>query len=147
MSETSREQRRTAKLREILPLYAFIELTVEALGAEARCSVPLTAATSNHFGVMHAGVLFSLAEAAGGLAFSAHAELRGRLVIAKRVEVAYRRQAKSTIHAAASVSDTEAARYVAALADDPKAAWPVEVALRDESGETVADAVCTFVLR
>ena len=58
--EESREHRLTGKLRKIFPIYDYMGLSVERLGNPLSCRAPMNAANGNHFGVMHAGVLFSL---------------------------------------------------------------------------------------
>jgi uncharacterized protein (TIGR00369 family) len=143
----SREAKRTLLLRKILPLYGCIELTVDSLDGAVRCSVPLSPVNSNHFGAMHAGVLFSLAEATAASVFGLHKPFEKLVVIAKDVEIKYLRSAKSRIHAVARLTDSDAERLRVALAADPKTEWRVPVTLYNADEEVVADAVGTFVLR
>jgi uncharacterized protein (TIGR00369 family) len=147
MNQASREARRTAKLRQILPLYDFIELTVDSLDSEARCSVPLSVSNRNHFGAMHAGILFSLAEVTAGCVFSMHKALSGRLVIAKNVEIRYLRPAMSAVYAIASLSEEVAREIQTAIEQDVKIDCRVPVTLFNDANEIVAEAVGIFVLR
>lgn len=147
MTEESREIRRTRILRTMLPLYDFIELTVSQLGEGAECSVPLSASNRNHVGIMHAGVLFALAEAAGGVAISVHREFARNAIIAKEVRITYRRPATTAVKARATVSAAAVASIRQGMLNDPKYAFDVTVSLVDEKERGVADALCTFVLR
>ena len=147
MSEPTREQKRTAMLRKVLPLYETIGLDVESLDGEVRCCVPLTPHNSNHFGVMHAGVLFSLAEATAALAFSLQKPFRGMLVIAKQVDLRFRRPATTAVTGRATLSQADADMLAKRLSEDPKSDWTIATTLVDAAGEVVADADATFVLR
>ncbi len=49
----------TAKLRQMFPIYDYIGLSVAELGNALHCRVPMQGSNANHFGAMHAGVLFS----------------------------------------------------------------------------------------
>lgn len=147
MTELTREERRTSKMREILPIYGFIELTVDSIDGAARCSVPLSRANANHVGIMHAGVIFLLAEATGGVAVSLHKEFSRHAIIAKNVAVRYRRPVSTRLHAMSVIDSDGAAALRKGLANDPNHAFDVTVVLHDEQEKLVAECVCTFVLR
>lgn len=145
--ELSRERKRTNTLRRILPLYDFIQLTVEKLGDVAICSVPLSAENTNHVGIMHAGVIFSLGEATAATAVSLHKPFSRLAVIAKSVEINYLKPASSSVHAIASLSDEQAISIEANRVENPKYAFEVEVALYNTQEKIVAEGKCVFVLR
>jgi len=146
MTET-REQRRTRVLQEVLPLYKFAGLQVDELADGARCSVPLSRENTNHVGIMHAGILFTLAEATSAIAISVNKDLARHIVIAKHVQISFRRPATTRVHATAMMTPEKAVDVVEAMATDPKHAFDIEVSLSDDSEKVVAEGVCTFVLR
>lgn len=146
-SNLSRERRVQTKLHAIFPIYKYISLSVDELGNTVRCSVPLTSDTSNHFGVVHAGVLFSLAEATAGLAITQHREFGKMLIVAQKVLVEYKRPARSAITATVSLDELFFKSLSAGLAADPKHRFEVSVNLHDEEGALVMQAVCGFQLR
>ena len=145
--DLSREQRLQAKLYGIFPIYEFMQLSVVSLGNPLRCFVPLLPQTSNHFGVMHAGVLFSLAEAAAGLSITQHREFAKMLIIAQNVTVTYRRPARTGVEAFVSLDDGFLQSLREQLAADPRHRFQVHVELSDQTGEIVTRAICDFQLR
>lgn len=147
MSDETREQRRTRWLQETIPLYGIIDLEVDTLDDKARCSVPLSTANTNHVGIMHAGVLFSLAEATAGVAISVHRDLARHAVIAKEVTIKYLRPAITRISAMSVVSPQQADQIRSGMASDSKFSFDVPVELFDAADAAVASGTCTFVLR
>ena len=145
--DLSREQRLQAKLYGIFPIYEFMQLSVVSLGNPLRCSVPLLPQTSNHFGVMHAGVLFSLAEAAAGLSITQHREFAKMLIIAQNVTVTYRRPARTGVEAIVSLDDRFLHSLREKLVEDPRHRFQIPVELSDQTGEIVTRATCDFQLR
>lgn len=143
----SREQKLQAKLYEIFPIYGFMELSVIALGNPLRCYAPLLTQTSNHFGVMHAGVLFSLAEAAAGLSITQHREFAKMLIVAQQVTVEYLKPAKTGIEAAVSIDEAFLQSLREGLAANPRHRFEVPVDLTDQEGRIVSRATCAFQLR
>ena len=145
--EVSRADRLTAKLRKIFPIYNYIGLSVVELGNPLRCRVPISAANGNHFDVMHAGVLFSLAEAAAGLSVTQHREFGAMLIIAEKIVVEYRRPARTDITATVTLGDEFFERLRSGLAADPKYRFDILVELSNDAGEVVMTATCGFQLR
>lgn len=147
MTELTREARRTETLRKILPLYETIELTVDSLSDGVRCSVPLNPQNSNHFGAMHAGVLFSLAEVTAAQALSSHPQFRSMLVIAKDVSIRFMRPATTRTEGRSRLSNEAAEKYAEAREANPKASISIPVQLFDAEDRIVAEADACFALR
>ena len=135
-----------ARMRKMMPVYASIDLTVEALGAEVRCSAPLSEHNTNHFGVMHAGVMFTLAEATGGLAVTQNRELAEYLFLARGVDIAYRKPARSTVTAVATFGAEMFALALQTLAEIGKYNFDLGVEVLDAEGQVVAECACRFQL-
>jgi len=122
-------------------------LSVERLGNPLSCRAPMNAANGNHFGVMHAGVLFSLAEAAAGLSVTQHHEFGAMLIIAEKIIVDYSRPARTDITATVTLEDDFLDRLRTGLAADPKYRFTIAAELANDAGEIVMRAACGFQLR
>ena len=93
----------------------------------------------NHVGTLHAGALFSVAEAASGAAFvAAFAEQLASIVpVVEKAEIRFAAPARGTVTARARLT-TPAETLLAELDRDGRTRPPVEVRLSDESGKEVA---------
>jgi len=93
----------------------------------------------NHVGTLHAGALFSVAEAASGAAFvAAFAEHLASIVpVVEKAEIRFAAPARGTITAAARLT-TPAESLLAELDRDGRTRPPVEVRLTDANGKEVA---------
>ena len=93
----------------------------------------------NHVGTLHAGALFSAAEAASGAAFvAAFAEQLADVVpVVESAEIRYLAPARGTVTARASLA-VPYTELLGELARDGKTRPPVEVRLVDEGGREVA---------
>jgi uncharacterized protein (TIGR00369 family) len=143
----TREQRLQARLHDLMPLYGYIGLELLELVPQVRCRVPLNQRTRNHFGAMHAGVLFTAGEAAAGLAVTQNRDFAALTLIATRITIAYQRPARGDVQAVAALSE-EALRAVReGIARDPRHTFEVTVDLKSEEGELLAQCACAFQLR
>jgi acyl-coenzyme A thioesterase PaaI-like protein len=93
----------------------------------------------NHVGTLHAGALFSAAEAASGAAFvAAFAEhLADAVPVVESAEIRYLAPARGTVTARATLT-APLERLLEELGRDGKTRPPVEVRLTDEGGREVA---------
>ena len=93
----------------------------------------------NHVGTLHAGALFTVAEAASGAAFvSAFATRLGEVVpVVESAEIRFSAPARGTIAAHARMTKPADA-LLAELDRDGRTRPPVEVRLLDDSGREVA---------
>jgi acyl-coenzyme A thioesterase PaaI-like protein len=101
---------------------------------------------TNHVGTVHAGALFTLGEAASGVAITEAVAALGAMPIAKGATIAYRRPAKGRVRARGRiVEELEAIR--ARLRTDGKTAFDVAVSITDAEGVEVATMTVTWHLR
>jgi uncharacterized protein (TIGR00369 family) len=105
-------------------------------------------AKHNHIGTLHAGALFALAESASGLVVIAAVgdRLAGVTPLAARAEITYQRVARGDVTATARIRGP-VAEALAALEAEGRVRFPVDVELRDESGEVAATVVVDWHLR
>lgn len=102
----------------------------------------------NHVGTHHAGGLFTVGEAASGGAFlAAFVEQMGSIMpLAEGADIRYKKIARGPIRAEARfTSDLPA--LLAGLETDGRVRFPVEVELRDESDELVAEMTVRWYVK
>lgn len=95
---------------------------------------------SNHIASMHAGAMFTLAEAASGAALAgalAPVILEMRPVAAN-ASIAYKKVAKGTLTAHAKASK-DGASLIQTIEDEGKVAFDVVVDVQDAAGDTVVE--------
>lgn len=112
-------------------------VSIEPGRATAR--LPERAECTNHIASVHAGALFTLAEAASGAAVAgalAPVLMTVRPVTAK-ADIAYRKIARGALDAVAQVG-TPADRILAMIEADGRCQFPVTVSIRDGAGDEVA---------
>ena len=101
--------------------------------------------TSNHIGSQHAGAMFTLGEAASGAALAgalAPVILQSRPV-AKDAKIAYLKIAKGLLTATAR-PNRPSAELLAELAEIGVIVFDVDVAITDQTGETVVEMAVTW---
>jgi uncharacterized protein (TIGR00369 family) len=105
-------------------------------------------AKHNHIGTLHAGALFALAESASGLAVIAAIadRLAGVTPLAARAEITYAKVARGDVTATARIGGS-VAEILGTLDAEGRVRFPVDVELRDESGDVAATVVVDWHLR
>lgn len=128
------------QLSVAVPFAAHVGVVLETISAgEATATLGQTRETSNHIATMHAGALFTLAEAASGAAMAGLflERLAGVRPVAASATIDFVRPAKGAVTAHAAV-DAEGPELLAALAREGKVRFPVKVAMTDAEGREVA---------
>jgi acyl-coenzyme A thioesterase PaaI-like protein len=112
----------------------------------AAATVPIDG-NKNHFGVMYAGVIFTVAEIIGGII--ALASFDGALYypLVKKVEIEFTAAARTDLRAETSLDDTELDRIETEAAASGKADFILDAVVRDEAGQTVAVTHGLYQLR
>jgi acyl-coenzyme A thioesterase PaaI-like protein len=102
----------------------------------------------NHVGSQHAAGLFAAGEAASGAAFmGAFAEhLAGLTPLARSAEIDYRKLAKGTITATATLGE-EVDALLSKLDSDGKVEFPVAIEMADDDGQVVAGMTVNWHVR
>lgn len=129
-----------AQLSAIVPFASHVGVTLAEIGAgTATATLEQSHNTSNHIATMHAGALFTLAEAASGAAMAGMflERLAALRPVAASSTIAYVRPAKGTITAHAAVDGDKVALF-AALDGEGKVRFPVTITIEDSAGREVA---------
>lgn len=136
------------RLRKVLPLYEFIDLSIDSWGAQIECSVPLSASNGNHLNTMHAAILWAVAEVPGGIIyFSNIAALGACFAVVEHFEIDFIKPARSRIRARADFGGDRVSVLKDELDRTGRTRFALSVTLIDEGGETVARATGRYYFR
>jgi len=119
---------------------------VEARPGFAATTVPAEG-NGNHFGVIYAGVLFTVAEVLGGLIPLITFDTAKYFPLVKNLDIQFVAMAKSDVRAEASLDDETVARIEAEAAERGKADFTQEAVVTDADGQTVATTRGLYQLR
>jgi acyl-coenzyme A thioesterase PaaI-like protein len=119
---------------------------VEARRGFASASVPLEG-NANHFGVVYAGVEFTVAEILGGIIAIASFDAATYYPLVKRLEIDFTAPGQSDLIAEASLDEGELSRIESEAAEHGKAEYLMDAVVRDASGQTVAVTHGVYQLR
>ncbi len=129
-----------AQLSAVVPFAAYVGVEITDIG-DGTATTILTQSqnTSNHIATMHAGALFTLAEAASGAAMAGMflERLAGLRPVAASSTIDYVKPARGTITAYAEV-DGAKPELLAALDSEGKVRFPITVRMEDANGREVA---------
>jgi acyl-coenzyme A thioesterase PaaI-like protein len=119
---------------------------VEARRGHAAATVPLEG-NGNHFGVVYAGVEFTVAEILGGIIAIASFDAAKYYPLVKKVDIEFTGMARSDLRAEASLDEDELRRIETEAAEKGKADFALDAVVRDEAGQTVAVTHGLYQLR
>ena len=119
---------------------------VEARPGFAAATVPLEG-NGNHFGVVYAGVEFTVAEILGGIIAIASFDAARYYPLVKKVDIEFTAAARSDLRAEASLDEDELRRIENEAAENGKADFALNAVVRDEAGQTVAVTRGLYQLR
>ena len=101
----------------------------------------------NHVGTLHAAALVLVGETAGGLAILNEPSLSGFRLVAKGLQIRYRKPASTAVTATARISAEQVAVTLATLDSVGKADLPLSIELLNEEGAAVAELTVDYHLR
>lgn len=101
----------------------------------------------NHFGVIYAGVTFTLAEVLGGAIHFATFDVSTHYPLVRSVTIDFLAPGKGTLTATASMSDEEIARIKALATPEAKVPFVFEAEVTGEDGTVVARTKGDYQLR
>ena len=119
---------------------------VEARRGFAAATVPVEG-NGNHFGVIYAGVQFTVAEILGGIIALSTFDSSKYLPLVKSVDISFIGMARSELRAEASLDDETIARIEAEAAERGKSDFTLEAVVTDADGKTVATTRGLYQLR
>jgi thioesterase domain-containing protein len=137
----------TAGVRAVIPIMGAMELSVvDARRGHAAAQLP-PGPNVNHFGVMYAGSLFTVAEMLGGVLGLNTFDLEGFVPIVKRMEIRFLKPATGTVTARTSLGEDEIASIEATAREAGKAEFILTTEVVDEVGVVVAATEGLYQMR
>lgn len=119
---------------------------LEARRGFAAARVPADG-NGNHFGVIYAGVQFTVAEMLGGIIALASFDASKYFPLVKNVDISFVGMATTNLRAEASMDDETIARVEAEAAAKGKADYTLEAVVTDAAGAVVATTRGLYQLR
>jgi acyl-coenzyme A thioesterase PaaI-like protein len=119
---------------------------LEARRGFAAASVPAEG-NGNHFGVIYAGVQFTVAEILGGIIALATFDASKYFPLVKNLDIAFRGMATTALRAEASMDEETIARVEAEAAAQGKADYLLDAVVTDAAGAVVATTHGLYQLR
>jgi acyl-coenzyme A thioesterase PaaI-like protein len=119
---------------------------VEARRGFAAATVPVEG-NGNHFGVIYAGVQFTVAEILGGIISLSTFDSATYFPLVKNIDISFVGMARSELRAEASLDDDTIARIEAEAAERGKSDFHLEATVTDADGKTVATTRGLYQLR
>ncbi|MFD7314090.1 DUF4442 domain-containing protein [Streptomyces sp. NPDC059883] len=138
-----------AQLAATVPMVRTLGLEfLETTGERAVLRLPDQPDYHNHLGGPHAGAMFTLAESASGaIVLAAFGDQLQRAVpLAVKADIGYRKLAKGTVTATATLG-RPAAEVVAELDAGERPEFPVAVTLTREDGAVTGEMTVVWTLR
>jgi thioesterase domain-containing protein len=137
----------TAYVHQAIPILGAMGLEVtEAADGRAAARIPLEP-NRNHFGVIYAGSLFTVAEMLGGAIGFTALQLEGFVPLVKSLEIKFLRPAATSVTASTSLTPDEVERVRAEASSNGKADFELVCDVVDENGVVVASTVGQYQLR
>jgi acyl-coenzyme A thioesterase PaaI-like protein len=119
---------------------------VEARRGFAATTVPVEG-NGNHFGVIYAGVQFTVAEILGGIISLSTFDSSKYFPLVKNLDITFVGMAKSELRAEASLDDETIERIEAEAAERGKSDFVLQATVTDADGKTVATTKGLYQLR
>jgi acyl-coenzyme A thioesterase PaaI-like protein len=119
---------------------------VEARPGFAATTVPAEG-NGNHFGVIYAGVLFTVAEVLGGIIPLITFDTTKYFPLVKGLDIKFVAMAKSDVRAEATLDDDTIARVKEEAAERGKSDFTLDAVVTDVDGTTVATTTGLYQLR
>jgi acyl-coenzyme A thioesterase PaaI-like protein len=119
---------------------------VEARRGFAAATVPVEG-NGNHFGVIYAGVQFTVAEILGGIITLSTFDSSKYFPLVKNLDISFVGMARSELRAQASLDNDTIARVEAEAAERGKADFTLEAVVTDADGQTMATTRGLYQLR
>jgi len=147
MSQNSAEELEKS-LYEFLPLVKALYVRVEeARPGYVKLSMSQSPIVINHFGVFHAGALYTFAETVGGAVVKASFDWENTTLINKRGEIRYRKMVTLKAVSEASFAREDVERIEAEVEEKGKTEFTYTVIVKNQDEEVACEATFDFYVR
>jgi thioesterase domain-containing protein len=146
-SETAPLDALNAALEQFVPVAARMGVRFEELRrGYVRSSVPFEG-NGNHFGVMYAGVVFTVAEVLGGAMSASTFRPTTHYPLVRSMRIDFLKPGRGPLVATAELDDATIERVLAESADGTKAAFEMSAEVTGEGGVVVARTIGDYQIR
>jgi acyl-coenzyme A thioesterase PaaI-like protein len=147
MSQDFAEELETT-LYKMLPLVKALNFHVEeGRQGYVKASMSQSPIVINHFGVFHAGALYTFAETVGGAVIKASLNLTDVTLINKRGEIKYRKVVTEKAVSEAYFAREDVERIEAEVEEKGKTEFPYSVVVMNQDDEVACEVVFDFYMR
>jgi acyl-coenzyme A thioesterase PaaI-like protein len=147
MSQNSAEELEKS-LYELLPLVKALDVRVEeGRPGYVKLSMSQSPIVINHFGVFHAGALYTFAETVGGAVVKASFDWDNTTLINKRGEIRYRKMVTRKAVSEASFARKDVERIKAEVEEKGKTEFTYAVIVKNQDEEVACEATFDFYVR
>ena len=147
MSQNSAEELEKS-LYELLPLVKALDVRVEeGRPGYVKLSMSQSPIVINHFGVFHAGALYTFAETVGGAVVKASFDWDNTTLINKRGEIRYRKMVTRKAMSEASFAREDVERIKAEVEEKGKTEFTYTVIVKNQDEEVACEATFDFYVR
>ena len=130
-----------------VPLFDFLDIKFEFLDdGVICCHLPYDRKVSNHLNSVYAGVLWSIAEVLGGIAFAANS-VPGYVPLLKSMNIEFKKPAMTDLIAQVRFSDDEALNMKQALENQGRYDFELASNVHDSNGNLVAKGLAVYAIR
>jgi len=135
-------------LYRMLPLVKALNFRVEeGRPGYVKASMSQSPIVINHFGVFHAGALYTFAETVGGAVVKASLNLTDVTLINKRGEIRYRKVVKEKAVSEAYFAREDVERIETEVEERGKSEFPYSVVVMNQDDEVACEVVFDFYMR
>lgn len=120
---------------------------VHAEGGHVVVRIPNDRKNQNHVGTVHAAALVLVGETAGGLALLNEPRFAGLLLLAKGLQIRYRKPSVGDCSASARLTEEAVQAALAALSAHGKVDVPLAIELRNDAGDLLCEMTVDYHLR
>jgi acyl-coenzyme A thioesterase PaaI-like protein len=147
MSDLPTLEQVNAVMKASIPLVESTRIEIVALEpGYARTTAPFDG-NGNHLGTMYAGVLFTVAEVIGGVMAAVTFDMSRYLPVVKRMDIAFKRPARTDVFAEARLDAGTIATAIAAADADGRGPYELRATVTDSEGTVVATTVADYQIR
>jgi acyl-coenzyme A thioesterase PaaI-like protein len=134
-------------MRQTIPIAHKMGIQIAEAGRGYAAATAPFEGNGNHFGVVYAGVEFTVAEVLGGIIALSTFDTAKYFPLVKNLDIAFVGMARSQLRAEARLDDATIARVEAEAAERGKADFTLEAVVKDADGQTVATTRGLYQLR
>lgn len=140
-------EKMNAALSESIPIAHKMGVRVLDAGRGFAVTAVPAEGNGNHFGVIYAGVQFTVAEVLGGIIPLVTFDADKYFPLVKNLDISYRAMATTDLRAEARLDEDTIARIEAEAAANGKSDFILEATVTDANGTVVATSTGTYQLR